>query len=67
MSCGPNCPKKLTGRQSHCGACHRTFTGLHGFDKHRLGGKCLDPTTRGMTEKSGLWGEHGTSPGWWGA
>lgn len=29
---------------SHCGACHETFAGLLGFDRHFLKGSCVDPT-----------------------
>lgn len=37
---------------AHCAACHRTFTGVQAFDKHRAGGHdtkrgryCVDPET----------------------
>ena len=35
---------------AHCAAegCHRTFTGVNGFDRHRIGGTCTDPATLGM-------------------
>jgi hypothetical protein len=33
----------------HCGACHRTFSGIKLFDRHRTHhgerGSCVDPTT----------------------
>lgn len=36
--------------ECHCGACHRHFGGLGGFDLHRKGDACLDPATL-LTEK----------------
>jgi hypothetical protein len=39
----------------HCAACHRTFTGVRGFDMHRTGPiearSCRDPAT--MTRQDG--------------
>jgi hypothetical protein len=32
----------------HCSICHRTFTGLSAFDKHRLRGQCCNPADRGL-------------------
>lgn len=54
MSCTNDC-QRPTPAQAHCGACHRTFGGVTGFDRHRLGGECLDPATRGLTEVRGIW------------
>lgn len=36
------------GGTAHCSACHRTFGGVAGFDRHRRDGACLDPTGIGM-------------------
>lgn len=45
MSCN-GCASTWTGLLAcHCGACHRTFTGLAAFDAHRSYGKCKDPAT----------------------
>lgn len=44
-------------RAGHCSACHRTFTCIEAFDKHRTGSHakgtraCLDPST--ITTESG--------------
>ena len=41
---------------AHCGACHRTFGGLAGFDRHRLRGACVDPAGRGLLlDDDGIW------------
>lgn len=38
------CPNTWGGLNSaHCSACHRTFSGVGTFDKHRVRGRCLDP------------------------
>lgn len=43
------CGAKWRGpSRAHCGACHRTFGGVTGFDKHRKNGVCLNPTTIGL-------------------
>lgn len=52
MTCQPAC-RRPTGRQAHCGACHRTFGGVTGFDEHRRGGQCSDPATIGLEERRG--------------
>jgi hypothetical protein len=37
---------------AHCGACHRTFSGIRLFDRHRtVAGGCLDPAT--LRERNG--------------
>lgn len=28
----------------HCPTCHRTFSSISGFDRHRVQGTCLDPS-----------------------
>jgi hypothetical protein len=42
MSCSAACIRP-TPTQAHCGACHRTFGGVRGFDWHRHDGTCLPP------------------------
>lgn len=49
------CPNRWGGfKTAHCGACHRTFTGLTAFDKHRTGSHtndtrhCLPPESVGL-------------------
>ena len=50
--CG-SCGQTWTGTSAaHCGAeCHLTFTSLSAFDRHRRGGKCLDPDEVGLVMK----------------
>lgn len=53
MSCTTTC-RKPNGNQAHCGAagCHRTFSTVANFDKHRTGDAehrhCADPATVGL-------------------
>lgn len=54
MACGQECGA-VTPAQAHCSACHRTFGGVSGFDRHRRGGVCLDPEGLGMTLKGSVW------------
>lgn len=54
MSCTDDCQRPTTS-QAHCGACHRTFGGVYGFDSHRNHGQCLDPATLGMVETGRIW------------
>lgn len=43
------CGTRWSGtRTAHCSACHRTFTGVGPFDRHRRGGHCLDPADVGL-------------------
>jgi hypothetical protein len=42
------------GRTAHCPAdCHKTFSGVTGFDAHRRNGQCLDPASIGLTLQPG--------------
>lgn len=51
--CG-RCPGWWQGeRTSHCGTCHRTFSGVTAFDAHRRNGGCVDPATLGMAPLAG--------------
>ncbi len=47
--------KMPTPSQAHCSVCHRTFSGVWGFDKHRRNGVCLDPAELGMVEAGQVW------------
>ena len=43
-SCG-GCDRTWTGlTECHCATCHRHFGGIEGFDMHRVGGRCSDPS-----------------------
>lgn len=40
----PRCEATWTGLSvCHCSACHRTFSGIGLFDKHRRRDACVDP------------------------
>lgn len=54
MACTNAC-QRPTPSQAHCGACHRTFGGVHGFDAHRRRGECVNPATLGMVETRRVW------------
>lgn len=55
MTCSPTCRRPTPG-QAHCGACHLTFSGVSGFDRHRRGGACLDPAAFGFhPDERGVW------------
>lgn len=67
-SCG-RCTNRWSGLNTcHCGGangCHRTFTGVGHFDRHRRDGRCVDPATIGLHlvdgrayEAWGTGGEH---------
>jgi hypothetical protein len=78
----PRCPARWGGANtSHCAACHRTFTGVQSFDKHRGGSHvkkryCVDPET--ILNQKGervlelskraypCWGAAGDKPDFWG-
>jgi hypothetical protein len=73
-SCG-GCPARWSRtRIAHCGACHRTFSTVGNFDRHRSNrgkhGACLDPVTVGMVERDFVWGMPPPDPtktraDWW--
>lgn len=54
MTCLPTC-RKPSPFQAHCGACHRSWGGVSGFDAHRKDGRCLDPASLGYVERDGVW------------
>jgi len=41
----------------HCSSCHRTFVAITAFDRHRISFTCVDPATRGLVFRDGLWGK----------
>lgn len=49
MSCTSTCIQPSPS-QAHCGACHVTFGGITGFDRHRRDGQCLTPEAIGHTD-----------------
>lgn len=74
------CGKQWSGaRTAHCGGCHRTFTGMDAFTRHRVtpeGGEqgehvCVDPSTVGLalveSRSYECWGEprDPNAPKWW--
>lgn len=40
-------------RTCHCPTCHRSFSGVTHFDRHRRNGQCLDPHSVGLTLLAG--------------
>ena len=52
--CGATCHRP-TGKAAHCTVCHFTFGAVTNFDRHRVNGRCLDPTTLGLTLHGALW------------
>jgi hypothetical protein len=51
--CG-GCDTRWTGANvCHCAACHRTFTGVSGFDRHRVRGVCT--VARLFLDARGYW------------
>jgi hypothetical protein len=59
-----DCCENVRGSECHCGACHRTFTGLTLFDAHqdvdytrRPAVVCRDPASQGLAQSPrGAWG-----------
>lgn len=50
------CGAKWTGTSKcHCSAegCHRLFSSVKTFDRHRVNGKCVDPATDMITPRDG--------------
>lgn len=70
----PRCTSWWTGlNTSHCTACHRTFTGITAFDKHRDGSHsastrhCVEPESVGLVDAGRAypcWGFPGTDTHW---
>lgn len=62
MTCRPTCIQPSPSN-AHCGACHHTFGSVTGFDRHRRGGECLDPSALSMhQDHRGVWRMDGTRP-----
>lgn len=49
MACTTTCIQPSPS-QAHCGACHVTFGGVTGFDRHRRDGQCLTPAEIGYAD-----------------
>jgi len=55
MSC-KGCQAHWTGLKiAHCASCHETFTTPANFDKHRVRGKCVDPSIHLVKNARGIW------------
>lgn len=57
-TCG-GCLARWSGHtKAHCGSCHRTFSTVGNFDRHRSKdgerGSCLHPASVGLVERGGL-------------
>lgn len=62
MSCQPTCVQPSPSN-AHCAACHTTFGGITGFDRHRRGGECLIPADLAMhPDGRGVWRMDGERP-----
>jgi hypothetical protein len=58
------CQQWWTGTErSHAGCCHRTFSSLSAFDRHRKGGRCNDPATVGLVARQMPYGLLWSWPG----
>lgn len=69
FGCG-RCPARWGGKkQTHCGSCHETFSGIWAFDKHRSSGMCVKPPWKAglvRSERVGytLWAIPGSDERW---
>lgn len=55
MTCRPACIQPSPSN-AHCSACHVTFGGITGFDRHRRAGQCLNPRDLDMhSDHNGVW------------
>jgi hypothetical protein len=65
LTCG-GCLSTWSGLgRAHCGVggCHRTFTGVTAFDRHRSSGGCANPVDLGMVLRDGgIWGAPAMTP-----
>lgn len=64
------CGARWSGHAAcHCGACHRSFSGLRPFDRHqRQDGEiitCIDPSDAGLVERDGIWRGATPRPRYW--
>lgn len=51
------------GRTCHCGGCHKTFSAVSSFDRHRVGGKCRTPADAGLVRNGRLFECYGAPGG----
>lgn len=61
------CGASWTGlSKAHCSECHRLFSVVSAFDKHRSQdgrhGTCLNPASIGLVERDGVWRYAGDRP-----
>lgn len=55
-TCGGCAARWTPAGAAHCAACHRTFGGVTGFDRHRTAdGACRSPASLGLDERDGIW------------
>lgn len=52
--CGTTC-REPGPSHAHCATCHRTLASVSDFDRHRVDGHCVHPTSLGLVERTGLW------------
>lgn len=53
-TCGRCAARWTAAGAAHCAGCHRTFSTVSGFDKHRTRDDgCLEPTTVGLEYRNG--------------
>jgi hypothetical protein len=73
-TCGGCAARWTAVRTAHCAACHRTFAGLTGFDRHRpAAGGCRDPRELGLRERPArggaargpVWASPDDGPAYW--
>lgn len=68
MPCNERCVRPSHGtRNAHCSVCHKTFSGVRNFDRHRSRGVCITPVQLNLTERRGVWGYWDTlgERRWW--
>jgi hypothetical protein len=53
-TCGRCAARWTATRAAHCAGCHRTFSTVSGFDKHRRDGGCLEPAAVGLELRNGM-------------
>jgi hypothetical protein len=50
-------------RAGHCGGCHITTSSTAAHDRHRRGGKCVDPASVGLVPRTKAYGACWSLPG----
>ncbi|MGH3382357.1 MAG: hypothetical protein ACRDP6_47275 [Actinoallomurus sp.] len=59
-----SCGARWSGeRRGHCGGCHRTFSSLSAFQRHRHGFQCVAPLLVGLVAVQKPWGTCWSLPG----